>query len=75
MNTMKIEPNKDYITRNGSRVTIHAIKDGSSFSVKGCLWRTFRGNYVPRTYAVWKPCGQYFAVGASPLDIVGEWSA
>lgn len=72
---MNIVPNKDYITRNGTRVTIHAVQGGSSFSVKGSVWRMFRGKYVPRTFAVWMPSGQYLAVGTSPLDIVGEWSA
>ena len=75
MDTMQIEPNKDYTTRNGTRVTIHEVTIGSSFSVKGSVWRMFRGKYVPRTFAVWRPCGQYLAVGISPLDIVGEWSA
>ena len=72
---MNLVPNKDYITRNGTRVTIHNITEGSSFSVKGSVWRMFRGKYVPRIFAVWKPCGQYLAVGTSPLDIVGEWTA
>lgn len=72
---MNLEPNKDYITRNGSRVTIHDIKEGSSFSAKGNVWRMFRGKYVPRNFAIWKPDGKFLAVGESPLDIVGEWSA
>lgn len=66
----------DYITRNGTRVTIHRIDNGSvpyTFPCKGSAWKMFRGAMRPRGYNVWMRSGHVNAVGDHPLDIVGPW--
>lgn len=66
----------DYITRNGTRVTIHRIDNGSvpyTFPCKGSAWKMFRGAMRPRGFNVWMRSGHLNAVGDHPLDIVGPW--
>ena len=66
----------DYITRNGTRVTIDRIDNGSvpyTFPCKGSAWKMFRGAMRPRGYNVWMRSGHLNAVGDHPLDIVGPW--
>lgn len=66
----------DYITRNGTRVTIHRIDNGSvpyTFPCKGSAWKMFRGAMRPRGFNVWMRSGHVNAVGDHPLDIVGPW--
>lgn len=66
----------DYITRNGTRVTIHHIDNGSvpyTFPCKGSAWKMFRGAMRPRGFNVWMRSGHVNAVGDHPLDIVGPW--
>lgn len=72
MNTLVISKG-EYLTRNGSRVTVHEVRDGSSFTIKGNIWRMFRGAYVPRTYNVWLPNGSMLPTQESPLDIVSVY--
>lgn len=66
----------DYATRNGTRVTIDRIDNGSvpyTFPCKGSAWKMFRGVMRPRGYNVWMRSGHLNAVGDHPLDIVGPW--
>lgn len=66
----------DYITRNGTRVTIHCIDNGYipyTFPCKGSAWKMFRGAMRPRGFNVWMRSGHLNAVGDHPLDIVGPW--
>ncbi len=72
---MLISKTGDYITRNGSKVTIHTINDKATATAncKGAIWRVFRGKFVPRGYAIWCDSGNYRFLGAHPLDIVGIW--
>lgn len=63
----------DYITRNGSRVTIHAIHGPSHWPAKGSVWKMFRGRIRPRGYAIWTTSGQFRALGQHPLDIVARY--
>lgn len=66
----------DYITRNGTRVTIHRIDNGPvpyTFPCKGSAWKMFRGAMRPRGFNVWMRSGHVNAVGDHPLDIVGPW--
>lgn len=70
----------DYVTRNGRRVTIHAIAspsrpDVTAFAAKGALWRMFRGKMRPQGFAIWHVSGRYRPLKESPRDIVGKWSA
>ena len=66
----------EYVTRNGTRVTIDYIDNGSApytFPCKGSPWKMFRGAMRPRGYNVWMRTGHLNAVGDHPLDIVGPW--
>lgn len=66
----------DYITRDGRRVTTHAVQPESSpytFKAKGCIWRMFRGKQSPRWSQVWHKSGRLDMVKESPADIVGVW--
>lgn len=66
----------EYVTRNGTRVTIDYIDNGSApytFPCKGSAWKMFRGAMRPRGYTVWMKTGHLNAVGDHPLDIVGPW--
>lgn len=66
----------DYITRNGSRVTIYHVDNGSApytFPCKGSAWKIFRGAMRPRKYNAWMRSGHLNVVGDHPLDIVGPW--
>ena len=66
----------DYITRNGTRVIIDSIDNGSvpyTFPCKGSAWKMFRGAMRPRGFNVWMRSGHLNAVGDHPLDIVGPW--
>lgn len=66
----------DYVTRNGTRITIDYIDNGSApytFPCKGRPWKMFRGAMRPRGYNVWMRTGRLNAVGDHPLDIVGPW--
>ncbi|AZU98522.1 hypothetical protein [Acinetobacter phage AbKT21phiIII] len=65
----------EYLTRNGTRVTVHDVKEGSSFTVKGSIWKMFRGKYVPRTFNVWMPDGRLLPNTESPLDIVSVYQS
>lgn len=67
---MDISKPGDYVTRDGSRVTIRDIYGPSTFPAKGAVWREYRGNYRPRGFAIWALDGRYRAVGEHPLDIV-----
>jgi hypothetical protein len=50
----------DYLTRDGTKVTIHEIRLGTStFEAKGSIWKMFRGKLRPRGYDIWKTDGQY----------------
>lgn len=73
MEQFKIVESGEYRTRNGSRVTVHEANGGGSFSVKGSVWKVFRGKFRPRGLNIWKPTGQRMAVGTHDLDIIGKW--
>ena len=61
----------DYLTRDGTRVTIFEIRPGTStFEAKGSVWKMFRGKLRPRGFNIWKTNGQHMAVGEHRLDIV-----
>jgi len=61
----------DYLTRDGTRVTIFEIRPGTStFEAKGSVWKEFRGKIRPREFNIWKTNGQHMAVGEHRLDIV-----
>lgn len=61
----------DYLTRDGSKVTIHEIRLGTStFEAKGSVWKLFRGKLRPRGFNIWKTDGHHMAVGEHKLDIV-----
>lgn len=79
-----VEPG-DYITRDGRRVTIHALElyapapnqplrhEVTAFEAKGSVWRTVRGVSKPNDYSAWHLSGAYSGIGESPLDIVAPW--
>lgn len=69
---MKIEKG-EYLARNGERVTVLEVKEGSTFTVKGHKWRIFRGKYKPKDFSTWKINGQHNAVGVSEWDIVAKF--
>lgn len=66
----------DYRTRDGRRVTIHAVKEPGTFAAKGAIWKLFRGKETPRGYDIWHPNGRASlrTVGMK-RDIVGRWIA
>jgi len=64
-----IEPG-NYLTRDGTRITIREIQGPSSWPCKGSMWRMYRGKYVPRGHAIWQTNGRYLAVGEHHLDII-----
>ena len=72
---MEIVKGGEYLTRNGTRVSVHDVKAGSSFTVKGSIWKMFRGGYRPRTYNVWLPTGRLLPTSESPLDIVSVYQS
>lgn len=73
--TVLIDKPGDYITRDGRRVTIHAITEGHyTFPCKGALWRMYRGELRPRGYDTWMRSGYHLAVGEHGADIVGPWT-
>ena len=74
MNTLVISKG-EYLTRNGIRVTVHEVRDGSSFTIKGTIWKMFRGAYRPRTSNVWLPNGRLLPTQDSPLDIVSVYQS
>lgn len=68
----------EYITRNGGRATIYAIKPFPDpayigFSAKGSVWRIFRGVFRPRGYDIWHVSGRGYPVKESGRDIVARW--
>ena len=69
---MSITKPGDYLTRDGTRVTIREIKGPSTWPCKGAVWRMFRGKYVPEGHAIWKTNGQYLAVGEHRLDLIEQ---
>lgn len=73
MENFEITKPGEYRTRNGSRVTVHEANGGGYFSVKGSVWKVFRGKFRPRGHNIWKSTGQCMAVGVHDLDVVGEW--
>lgn len=71
--TFVIERPGEYQTRDGKRVTVEiVVQNGSSFPVKGRLWRMYRGKYQPRSWRIWKPTGEFMAYGQHANDIVRE---
>lgn len=69
---MNISEPGEYVTRDGSRVTIRDIYGPSTFPAKGAVWRMYRGEHRPRGFTTWALDGRYRAVGEHPLDIVGK---
>lgn len=69
---MLIEKAGIYETRNGLKVIIDTVKENSpyTFSVKGCYIRLTPSGMEKYEHNIWKPNGQFKAVGESPLDIV-----
>ena len=63
----------DYLTRDGSRVTIFSIDGKDPFSCKGHVHKMFRGSKRPYPYSVWKPNGRYLTLRESTKDIVSKW--
>lgn len=74
MNTLVISKG-EYLTRNGTRVTVQEVRGGSTFTIKGTIWKMFRGTYTPRTYNVWLPNGRLLPTQESPLDIVSAYQS
>jgi hypothetical protein len=69
----------DYVTRDGRRVTVREIKPNddltvTAFTVKGSIWKMFRGKESPRVNNIWHVCGRSLPLKESPADIVGLWS-
>lgn len=61
----------DYLTRDGTRVTIFEVRPGTStFEAKGSVWSMFRGKLRPRGYNIWKTDGRHMAIGDHSLDII-----
>jgi hypothetical protein len=75
----------DYVTRDGRRVTIHAVvpyaplpngaprHELTAFEAKGAVWAMFRGTMRPRGLSIWHLSGNYRGLQPSPLDIVGPF--
>lgn len=74
-----------YITRNGKRVNIHAVKlyndptgtydrlEVTAFEAKGAVERMFRGKPKFKGYDIWHVSGRYKACNElHPLDIIGK---
>ncbi len=72
---MEIVKGGEYLTRNGTRVSVHDVNGGGSFTVKGSVWKMYRGKYVPRTFNVWLPNGKLLTTSDSPLDIVSVYQS
>ena len=72
---MLISETGDYITRNGTRVTIDKIdnKEKATANCKGQVWRLFRGKVRPKGYDIWCDNGAYRFIGEHGLDIIGKW--
>lgn len=60
----------DYTTRNGRRVTIHAIKGPSTFAAKGSIWKHKDRMGTNPDYGIWHVSGRFVFVGEHSLDIV-----
>lgn len=68
----------DYVSRDGCRITIHAVKSppepGSTlFAASGSVWREFRGKERPRGYSTWHVSGRRLPLDETPSDVVGPW--
>lgn len=60
----------DYLTRDGTRVSVTRIGGCATFNVYGYVWREYRGRYVPKDYRTWSHEGTFKAIGTHSLDIV-----
>lgn len=66
----------EYVTRDGRRVTVHAVQPKESpytFKVKGSLWRMYRGECRPRGSQAWHVSGRLDMVKEKAGDIVGRY--
>ena len=65
----------DYKTRDGRRVTVHAINPKAvTFRVQGAIWKMFRGKVRPRGYTIWTTGGRHDVLRPKPCDIVAVWT-
>lgn len=68
----------DYRTRDGRRVTIHAIKPATpgttSFNAKGSIWKNPERIGLNPPYEIWHVSGRCLPLELSGRDIVGHWS-
>jgi len=74
----------DYLTRSGSRVTIHEIRmyaplpngplrhSVTAFEAKGAIWREFHGKERPQGYEIWHISGRILGTIEMPMDIVSK---
>lgn len=69
----------DYVTRDGSRVTIYEITlppvdpTVTKSAASGAVWKMFRGAIRPRGHTIWHICGRFLPLRESRLDIMGPW--
>lgn len=66
-----------YLTRNGRRVTIHAVAPRtelavSAFAAKGSIWKKPDSLGINPEYGIWHDSGAYRALGEHGLDIVAK---
>jgi len=72
--TISIEEPGNYRTRDGRRVTVHAINPKPvTFRVQGAIWKMFRGKVRPRGYTIWTTEGRHDVLRPKACDIVGPW--
>lgn len=63
----------DYVTRDGSRVTIFSLDGKGIFSCKGHVHKMWTGSKRPYGCSIWKPNGRYLSLRESTKDIVAKW--
>jgi hypothetical protein len=68
---MNIEAGRDYTTRDGRKVRVHAVGGRGTFSIRGSV---YIAGVEPRGYHVctdlWTATGFYHATRSSGLDIM-----
>ena len=69
--TISITAPGEYITRNGSRVTIHTITQASSFPCEGTLWFKNKRSIMRSGELSWDRSGQFELRSKPRFDIVG----
>lgn len=65
---MKIEPGKEYRTRDGHKARVYAVDCGRDAPIQGAVFK--EGQWIPVT---WKTNGKFWSNGESDADLIAEW--